>query len=410
MFGNRSGMKNIILYTGGFELPDKNAAAQRCIANAKILRDLGYEVILLGISKTNDSSLSKSEHSGFTCWSIPYPNSSRGWLRHITSLNQIDYLLENEYKNQVFAVICYNYPAISQYRIRNLAKKNGALALADVTEWYSVSGRKLAHKIIKWLDTSLRMRGVNYLMDGLITTSGYLSNFYRGKKLLVELPTLYDKNQRKRLSSEPGIESKCFSLMYAGSPFDVVQASRDRSCVKEKLDMIIDSLFRIHIDGVDFKLNIFGVTKEEYLKVYPEFLEKLNDLKNKVFFKGKCSHQQVLESLVETDFSIFLRDVTRVTQAGFPSKFAESITYGTPIITNSISNIEPYIVEGMNCYLVDIDDESKRIKKLKEVLSLPLKDVVEAKRFCLESDAFHYANFTGKVGLFFDKLRIENES
>ena len=36
--------KGSIIYIGGFELPDKNAAAHRVLNNAKIIRELGYEV------------------------------------------------------------------------------------------------------------------------------------------------------------------------------------------------------------------------------------------------------------------------------------------------------------------------------------------------------------------------------
>ena len=36
-----------ILYIGGFELPDKNAAAQRVVGNSYILKNLGYEIIFL---------------------------------------------------------------------------------------------------------------------------------------------------------------------------------------------------------------------------------------------------------------------------------------------------------------------------------------------------------------------------
>ena len=40
-------MNDEIIYIGGFELPDKNAAAHRVLGNAKILRELGYKVILI---------------------------------------------------------------------------------------------------------------------------------------------------------------------------------------------------------------------------------------------------------------------------------------------------------------------------------------------------------------------------
>ena len=40
-----------VLYLGAFELPDKNAAAQRVISNGKLLREMGFEVTYVGISK-----------------------------------------------------------------------------------------------------------------------------------------------------------------------------------------------------------------------------------------------------------------------------------------------------------------------------------------------------------------------
>ena len=38
-------LRKTILYIGGFELPDKNAAAHRVVANGKALRELGYSVV-----------------------------------------------------------------------------------------------------------------------------------------------------------------------------------------------------------------------------------------------------------------------------------------------------------------------------------------------------------------------------
>ena len=42
--------KGKVLYIGGFELPDKNAAAQRVLSVGKALREIGYKVFYLGIT------------------------------------------------------------------------------------------------------------------------------------------------------------------------------------------------------------------------------------------------------------------------------------------------------------------------------------------------------------------------
>lgn len=69
-----------ILYIGGFELPDKNAAAHRVLAIAKGLRDSGNEVVFMGVSKDNretDVLKTKSEVQGFITYSVPYPREIR---------------------------------------------------------------------------------------------------------------------------------------------------------------------------------------------------------------------------------------------------------------------------------------------------------------------------------------------
>ena len=58
---SRTEMKKTVLYIGGFQLPDKNAAALRVLGNAKILTELGYRVVFLNAlvnSKTEDIEIS----------------------------------------------------------------------------------------------------------------------------------------------------------------------------------------------------------------------------------------------------------------------------------------------------------------------------------------------------------------
>ena len=41
--------EEVILYIGGFQLPDKNAAALRVMSNAKAFRELGYTVVFINL-------------------------------------------------------------------------------------------------------------------------------------------------------------------------------------------------------------------------------------------------------------------------------------------------------------------------------------------------------------------------
>lgn len=90
--------KSKILYIGGFELPDKNAAAHRVLNNGKALEKLGYKVVFIDVNKELDSKNIEMNIKGFERYSISYPKSNKEWLKYISS---VDYLKEisNKYKN-----------------------------------------------------------------------------------------------------------------------------------------------------------------------------------------------------------------------------------------------------------------------------------------------------------------------
>ena len=92
-------MKTII-YIGGFILPDKNAAAHRVVANAKIFRDLGYRVVLIGVSEQMKQGILECPPylDDIYMYSIPYPQSSWEWAKYnfdITSFKHIYEAFEN---------------------------------------------------------------------------------------------------------------------------------------------------------------------------------------------------------------------------------------------------------------------------------------------------------------------------
>ncbi|RHM53916.1 hypothetical protein DWZ57_22020, partial [Bacteroides fragilis] len=84
-------MNKTIVYIGGFELPDKNAAAQRVISNAKIFRKLGYHVIFVGIDKYMADDVefedTKLEFEGFIYYRVKYPCSIFQWVKYLSDVS-----------------------------------------------------------------------------------------------------------------------------------------------------------------------------------------------------------------------------------------------------------------------------------------------------------------------------------
>ncbi|ELV8644694.1 hypothetical protein QNE66_004418, partial [Vibrio vulnificus] len=83
--------------------------------------------------------------------------------------------------------------------------------------------------------------------------------------------------------------------------------------------------------------------------VYPNYISTLEKMGDNVVFHGRVPHNELISYISESDYSIFFRDDTRVNKAGFPSKLAESLTLGIPVITNEISSLKKYQnVAGVN--------------------------------------------------------------
>lgn len=390
-----------VVYTGGFELPDQNAAAHRVRGNARIFRDLGFRVVLLGVSHAARPGASvesvDSGEEGIEAWEVPYPAGSRAWLDRTISPRSFAKVLDLAKVEDLALTICYNYPAVAQWRIARLARQRGACAIADVTEWYDRVRLDGLAALVKNLDTPLRMHWINRRMDGLITASPFITGFYRSTGLpIVELPTIIP-GRVKQTPPPARAQNGVRRLFFAGTGFEPSEALRGRAGLKDRVDWVLEVLAQAKRLGSRFHLDLFGVERENYLTLVPEHRQLLAELDGELTFHGRQPHAQILEKLRTADFSIFLRKRTRVTLAGFPSKFSESVTYGTPVITNPMPSTSRYLREGENGFLIDPDSPQRAAEKLNAILVLPVEAIDTMKARCAASGQFTPRAFIGDV-------------
>lgn len=397
--------KGTIYYVGGFELPDKNAAAHRVLANGMIMRDLGYDVVFVGVRHDNSDGIKlvRRDFFGFECWSVPYPSGWRDRLKYICGLKEVLKLLQKARSSKVVAVICYNFSAIAQLRIILQGRRSGIKTFADATEWYDSSGGRVLHRIVKFLDTSLRMYLANRICDGIITTSRYITEFYEqfGKRT-VELPTLFDADKFPPPTRKLDLKK---SFIYVGSPFDEGRVNKSRSNLKERLDLCIDLFYQLFKSEYKFLFEVYGVDLGAYLRVFPEHSGILQEMSGCVIFKGRQPNQVVLSRIAESDFSIFFRDENRVTLAGFPSKLAESISCGTPVISNKMPSLESY----KDCEAVFLSDRGQELVLLEKIMTLSIAKIESLKKVAYRSKTFDYRNYIERLRSFLEVLEGCNE-
>lgn len=388
--------KGTVLYIGGFELPDKNAAAQRVIGNAKILKSLGYEVVLVGVDKMLGEHIpindTMKKYEDFTYYSISYPKRALGWINYLSSINNV----LNLNTTNITHIIAYNYPGIALLRLKKYCNKNNILLIADCTEWYEPKG-SLIFRMIKGFDGFLRMKIVQPKLDGIIVISDYLYKFYEPKtSCIINLPPLVDLSMDKWQNLNFELDNKKVNLVYAGSP---------GGTQKDRLDIVIDCLGQIKKRlNIDFCFTIIGLTLEEYNKTYA--LKPLSiDHENFTLFKGKLPHLSVLKEIAKSDYQIFLRDSNLTNTAGFPTKFVEAISVGTPILSNSSSNIANYMLAGKTGFM--LNDSEELTNDLRQAIATDKNTIREMKQYCKNSKMFDFKNHIESFRNFLDCLELK---
>ena len=135
--------KGTVLYIGGFELPDKNAAAHRVMSNALLLKAMGYKVIFVGVDREHNSNCniinSKKIIDGFECYSIPYPQNFYQFIKYYLNYKNYINIIKNE--KDLNYIIMYNLQSIPMRKIIHYGRSHSIKLIADVTEWYSAFGK-----------------------------------------------------------------------------------------------------------------------------------------------------------------------------------------------------------------------------------------------------------------------------
>lgn len=370
-------MSKSILYIGGFELPDNNAAAQRVLSNAKLLREIGYDVNFIGISK--DISSAKLVVDGFGSHPIPYPSSTIQWVHHVLTFIDTDIILRYKPSH----VILYNFPAIASLRILIFCHRHGIKVIHDTTEWESNSGWSPA-SLIRKLDVNLRMRYCLKKMDGIIAISRYLYNYYKSYTNTVLVPPTVDLNDRKfHRDRVLAASNNLRKLVYAGSP--------GLSPSKDRLDYIIEEVNNFS----NIQLDIVGISKEQFLQIFGVNLK----IGKNVVFHGRRTHAEAIGFVCNADFQFLIREQTLKNMAGFPTKFVESMSCCTPIIATLTSNIGDYIQDGINGLVVSEKCPLKEV--LQKVVSMSVDEIVNMKKSCKTFDGFDYHRYKDDFKILF---------
>lgn len=372
---SRNLSRGTIAYLGSFDFPHRNAAANLALATAGLIAASGYNVVICGRRAPGAEPVDVVVQAGVVLRLRPM---SKRWIDRINLIRLYAFYLSSlRSEEELSMVIAYNMPALVLAGVLVWARLRDIPVIAHCTEWYARvpwrTGFPLA--LARNLDTALRMRLVHRSVDGLLVSSHFLADFYRGKPTLV-YPTLsvnLAPGHARPRSSQP-------QVVYAGEPFAPDSRNIRPGQMKDRLDLILELLGEAQRAGARFRFDIFGITRDAYLVAVPRSIVVLEGLANSVVFHGRVSSTEVATAIRDADYTILIRDRNRVTLAGFPTKFSESVLQGTPVLANAVGEIERYLRVGINGY--QLSGGRASVRQVMEALALGPKERAALKERC----------------------------
>ena len=246
--------------------------------------------------------------------------------------------------------------------LHDFGRQHGITLIAGVNEW----GHKTGQSLVSY--TLLRM-GIGYVArryDKVIAISELMMDFFaRFPRLqLLKIPSIFDISELPDVEpghwSRDGLRGKVV-LAYAGSVGHGKDAINN---VIRGLSLLTESerdrfVFWLAGSSRDSIVASLGEDAEETLARTQHILD----------FKGFLPRAEVQKLLSNADYTVLLRPDEPYANAGFPTKFGESMVLGVPVIANLTSDLGHYLHDGVEGYVVDDDSPEAAAATLRRVLA-----------------------------------------
>lgn len=388
-----------ILYLGSFRLPNYDAAAPRVLNNARAMMLCGHEVSFISWGgKYNEEHL--CEDGRYRIDGMEYiitdeldPKGSLvcKMVQKFHRGDRTSAILDSmEIKPDL--IVMYNADYGWTKRMLKFCNKHKIKLANDITEWYD------NNELHFWdiIPYHINMTCLQRKVKNKICISSYLERFYRESNNLL-LPPLCDYSEAKWKATVDDNRIKPFdgvTLIYAGNP-----AKKD--CVHT----VVNVVNKMANKGRAIRFMILGTSRENYIERYADVLES-KDLNKNIMFLGRVSQDMIPAYYKKADFMVLLREPNRKNMAGFPTKFAESMSAGIPVIANATSDLGNYILNGYTGYKLTDEKPESLEKTLSYVLTLTRQQIEAMKQSTQACNkAFYYVSRATEMNMFLENLR-----
>lgn len=290
-------------------------------------------------------------------------------------------LLKYSKSNNIDIIISSSMVFVADH-IMDYAKKNDIPYIIEQCEWYDSSTFKGGRINPYYMEHIRRIEKKNKDLDGVIAISRLFYNHYskQGVKC-IRIPTILDKNEiTARIDMEIG---NVIHLVFAGS----------LGKGKERLEPIFQALLNVNENNENKKrivLDIYGPSENQVIDNICNNTNLFEKVRKYITVHGRVPQEKIEEIVRSADYSIFIRPDRRSSNAGFPTKFAESMMVGTPVITNNTGDISLYLKYGINGFMLEDKIEEELIKVFSTIIKMSNDENAEMRKNARKTAEYNF--------------------
>lgn len=349
-----------ILIIGYFDFPYGSAAAERMKAYAKAFRKGGGSVRIVtraripggqgwaeladGIQFNSVSKLPKENH--FSKW--------RRLADHVISIFRLRSCIR-EFKAEFpdGCALVYERRGSALLAMLNLLERLNVRFAVESVEWYDFRYFKFGWLHPVWLDELFGRYYCGRNGRSVICISRFIQDKYEkmGARTLL-VPGIVDPvdYEQKSGARNPGdVGCQC---VYLG------QFKQE-----DDFGMAVDGIRDLISQNYDCSINLIGryQSSREATRLRKEI--GVEGVGGRVLFSGFVSDEKKNEFLSKADLIVLLRKDCQAARAAFPTRIAELLLTGIPLVTTNVGDIGRYLSNDENALLVS-DGDIQEFKKI----------------------------------------------
>lgn len=366
--------------------PTGSAMASRIKSFCMLYKDLGYDVHIIAAKTDNDHKTGILYQEKNYSFEIVKTNRSEQIQSFVGNENLLSKVEEYLSKNDVEFSFFNSLGALFN-DVLELCKKHKVKTILEQCEWYDVSNFRFKDLDPRYIRFNKNIKSNFSKVDGIISISRLLNDYYLslGAKS-IRIPSIFDV-ENSIYNTE--LNNKNIKLIYTGS----VGKS------KEFLKPVLEAMLGYE----NITLDIYGLTKDKLLSNIENDEGLLHKLGDRVIIHKWVSTNELYEAISNSNYQIFIKPERKSSNAQFPTKLTESMSFGTPVICNNTGDIGLYIKDKENGFICDANNVSQTFDEISKLTNEEYNKLrVNARNTALKY--FDYRNYIKDVKEFIKEL------